>query len=796
MITSKARHPGHVPEPRPSGARALSSWRVRALWLSWLIMCSHAGCLPPLSKGVIAGAVIGEEPVNGAWIQVWVVDGLGHTLGSAVAEGRSWAKGRFYFEVDLDAHREFVNPPFLLLNASFDPISDPDIPDKSQNVPPFSIWMLIPGDELIGPYADIVITPLTTVAMALGEAWLAQGKAATYTEAMERAHRLLGEHFRIPDITRIPGITSDPVDGDLPPITSPFSSDMYYTLVLKAMSSLADELYWDADEVQSGTKIFTLAEALVDDVRGPDAIFDGIGAGGLPVALPSCAPGCQLGPDTLRTDLVRALALGYLRSPESQVSFGDAEFLLVSIASNTEPELFGDALPAPLDQQAPGILALPSLVFDERQDIIFFEDETMAPWHIHEGEGVDLAAGVGGGSCPAVYKHVNLMDANQIDNPLRWRFAIDDDVVGVDEASMTATVHVMSTGEAFPAAIQRAGASASGSVQYEVLVQRDLIPALVNTEGMFVLTLEASDWLGNTTPVSACWIHHPLAPPVWVSEPRIPEGSDALASVTLGGNGNNLALLLNGAPLDLGKGVMEFDVRNGTDAPAYVTLQYSQPSATYSKSWTRTYAELYQLIDTFCIGNMTCTTDKNLDTRSFQSIRGAIAQLITGIRVWDETYLPAIAVSPCEECDASEYRLEPRLANGSPRKYRIMLVATHLPELAPVEDGEPPMVFVDAPIHPVYQPMIITGHVGQSLSVCSTPRAPRCDEESILQSYRAVTEVSITTGMLESYGQVRAAPGISLHTPRPSANTFGSPLRLAALQWSTLEETLPPLPQL
>src|SRR5690606_14226721 len=50
-----------------------------------------------------------------------------------------------------------------------------------------------------------------------------------------------------------------------------------------------------------------------------------------------------------------------------------------------------------------------------------------------------------------------------------------------------------------------------------------------------------------------------------------------------------LAPLLNGVPREQGKGIVEFEIRNGTREEVYVTLGYEQPLPEYTKSWIIAY---------------------------------------------------------------------------------------------------------------------------------------------------------------------------------------------------------------
>ncbi len=136
--------------------------------------------------------------------------------------------------------------------------------------------------------------------------------------------------------------------------------------------------------------------------------------------------------NTLRSEISRAFAVhGLIASSSNLYTAHSAIF--ERMALNTDPRLFGEGEPEPIDDAAPSIYVMPSSIFDERDDRIEF-DENRKPIHVHNGASVIPLERAFGPDCPEVHKHVNLLNsADIVMNPLRWRFAIRDNISGINE---------------------------------------------------------------------------------------------------------------------------------------------------------------------------------------------------------------------------------------------------------------------------------------------------------------------------------------------------------------------------
>jgi hypothetical protein len=238
-------------------------------------------------------------------------------------------------------------------------------------------------------------------------------------------------------------------------------------------------------------------------------------------------------------------------------------------------------------------------------------------------------------------------------------------------------------------------------------------------------------------------------------------------------------------------------LRNGTDDLIYVTLAYTQPETSYVKSWIETNAEVYISLtpDSTCqLPPVTCPNDLPLDatTDSHLDIAGTIPTLIDGVRVWEVTSGAPVERFPCDTCDASEFVLQPRRGPEEPSQYRVQLVTRALPELAPRHEWEPVDVYVDTPIHLIYEPTEITGKLLQSIHKCESPdMAGGCTKRTIYRRYRALTEASLVIDSMIATGQSRARLGLSRYVPDGQSNTLGVPVRLEGLWWSSTEGPLP-----
>jgi hypothetical protein len=285
--------------------------------------------------------------------------------------------------------------------------------------------------------------------------------------------------------------------------------------------------------------------------------------------------------------------------------------------------------------------------------------------------------------------------------------------------------------------------TAPDSSEYEIVLLREDVPELATVEEIFEIQIRARDAFQNLAePVSRCWIHTPLAAPLWVSPATEATGPASIRAVKLDPD-SNLAALINAMDE---REVMVFEVKNGTDTPVYVDFDYLQPGARYDLAWQRSNAPLSPVTPP-----PGCTTDVD-GTCPFpwpsdylpdgaELIDHPLPASVWALRVWDLTSGTPQTVSPCSEpgCAPSEYRIEPRVNPTRPRHYRVALMIKDLRVLAPRHPYEPVEVYQDVVLDPDYFPtLIITGKRYGTLLRCDLP-APtgECRQATMYRHYRA-----------------------------------------------------------
>jgi hypothetical protein len=776
---------------RMSGIRAGS-----VLALCWAL----ASCmeLPALSDGVIDGKVVlGTAPITGATVAAYRLDGAGERDSEPIATTTTdettgafrlevgAAYGTILLETTGGAAREHWSAELLVFDSS-GPIDERE-----------QLRAVLPLYSPAAPL-EVAITPFTTMAAALVEGRLAAGKEDNYADAAGRANELMSAHLGVDILATVPA------DVRVEPVGDSWNDALIYGLALAGLSTLAGRIVDETPNSVFVVNTMSLTAALVDDahVAGPGAepIFDGFGpAGAIDIGLcippPECSgpaecPLCQLASRTLRRDLAESLLL-FVSSEHNGTGLGMADVIsmAMSIGENTEPELFGMVGAEPLDSEPPRIHVLPSPIHDERGDVISF-DTNAVPMHEPIGPIIDLGAD---GPCPTVYKHTNrLDDASQ--NPLRWTVSI------VDEGSAVKLVEyrVRSMTNAWPTEWTLAQPVAPGSSEYAIVLLRDAVPALATVEGTFEIEIRARDAFQNQAePVSRCWMHTPLAAPLWVSPATEATGPASIRAVNLDPD-SNLAALINAMDE---REVMVFEVKNGTDTPVYVDFDYLQPGARYDLAWQRSNAELYS--GTPPPG---CTTDVNGTcphpwpdeylSDGAELIDRTLPASVWALRVWDVTSGTPQTVSPCSEpgCAPSEYRIEPRVSATRPRRYRVALVIKNLGVLAPRHPFEPLETYRDVALDPDLPTIIITGMRYGTWVRCDTPDMPEgCLSATMYRHYRAVRSAELRVTPLSIRALVAPTAMGSSQTPVERPNTFGYPPTIPSFTWTTDEPLLPPL---
>lgn len=839
---SAGRIPGRPPGRSPD-RRLLLCWAL-------LVLCS---CAPEVPDHSLRIQVLAAEPVTDARVLLWWLDQDGHPLrrdgrrskdaelsaSNALAEGQTDAQGVVelrtgpaYGLLALGATGGVTRDPWLLPgllppDGGSEPDASPGAGDVT--VPNHVALRSVLVDFLPGPASrDVAITPLTTLAVTLGERRLAHpDKEDTYPAAMARAFDLLGTHFWGLDLTRSPAAGQSPAG---------FDTAVEYTLALHALAALAHRIAEASDISGRSFHTLTLLEALLRDAADDRALLDGIATDGPvvvgacpapPLASPSgdCDPGdragdlagepacrsiCALDANTLRARLASALAFDFLPSAHNQtgLSLVDARVLVEDLRTSIEPELFGDVDGAELDGPVPTIEVTSSPVHDERQDAIAF-DEHAVPTHTPgPGSLVDLA---GETSCPTVGKHIHrLADAG--DNALRWHVIVRDRTGWSSNGDAPAPLQYrlehrapLSSPAAAPLgddcsadpeqawltdwlSAEPMSSLGDDGILYEVVLLREHVPELAEvTEGELEIVFRGQDALGQEVVTCRCWNHVLLPAPLEVGPVTVATGVGSLQARSLF-PGNNLAPLLNGVPLDEAVVLGSFEIRNGTDEPAYVRMTVEQPLVRFTKCWQRSNSELSAstVPDPSCVPQQTCLSTFPPDRQTAVVVdTGVIEHLITGLRTQDTTTPSTTA--PCGRGDTGTHCIGPRLSPTAARIHRVELLVSNLGVLAPRTISEPPAFYFESTLEP---PALvpITGALSEGIfHVCTLLNGAMCFASGVYQYYRSLVAAELV--MADSlFVRVAMIPAPHLLL----SPTLDAITKLESFAWSTHEQSLPP----
>ena len=725
------------------------------------LLCMASSCWfpagPEADIGKIDGLVTGSEPIRDAAVELRKWDPIEQRW-DLVDEAVSDQNGRFEFILGQQSGSFWVTAAGGVTSEFW---SDDEVEfDDDQILETVSV------EHIPGEIRPVVVSPLSSLGVALAEQRLAEGAEAEFFDAVRRAYQLLREHFHADVAHTMPAAVMD----------ASLTEDVRHALALAGLSSLAHQIAEESGLTIKAWNTITLGQALIEDARGPGALLDGIGPAGR-IEVGACPSPCFLSANTLRANLVRALLREFLRTAANVtgLGFGDAQLFLDRVATNSEPELF-DAEPiAPIDEQAPEIRPLESPIYREIFDRIDFDD-ALTPNHIHAEPPIDLASAFNNTSL-VVYKHINLLHRVE-DNPLRWRFEVLDDAVGADPRDVDYRVLIGGAHLTDWLDATLVGPTAEG-MEFEVILLSDDIPSLATTEDTFSLELRARDRKGNVAPIIVgSWKHVPLAPPLWVGPAVEPTGPRSLQATRL--EFDNLAPLLSGNAEAV---LMTFDVYNGTRDGAYLTLTALQPSGNFSWTWLSSQAFLQKDETTLddCVSDGTCTTDSPSGPTPSSIGPQPLPPLIGRLRVIEK----AIGTeTPCISCDPGEFYVEPG------RLYEAQVLMTNASFLIPVQ----PSTVGELQVGPTGNAENLTGVSMGTYAWCERYQMGMCLERNDFELYEALTSASIQALGLAVSGLTSATPTMPSRAPAPSfdpdENTFATPVE-GDFVWTTNESILP-----
>ena len=560
-----------------------------------LVLCL-SGCwdgLPDVDQGTVDGYIGTAQPIVGAFIDVYQLD-------DRTGELVDWYPIAST-SMPSDANGEFRMPDSGLRGTLLFIARGGEMKEY---------WSPTPAQLPIGHLAAIVwnwtsarpvtITPWTTLAHELAAARYRNGESETFADAVHDAEKLLYEHFIGQAIDAHNEHHCPSLLNCLRPSAQLFEPEKRfpesdtYALTLVALSArVAAE---SVQEIQNWNSVAMTTGRLMPDAR--DARFDGISPRGL----------SETTKDTLRSELGRAFAVHGLAAVPESYSYADFAVAFERLAANTDPRLFGEGEPEPIDAVAPSVYVRHSPIFDERNSRIVF-DENRRPIHLNNTSSIILLETVFEHGCPEIHKHVNLLDnTDPATNPLRWRLVAYDEGTGL--ASIRAEVSIGPSFEPvrYANVVIADDQLPDGGQEIVVTATSDAIPELADHEGDVRIAIIATDRVGNeSTPLEGCWHHVPRAAPLWVGPVTTSEGPGSILNYSL--ERDNVSPLLNESfSLPEAPVLASFELFNPNVQPVYLIMTLQDIHGEFAWTWHYNYVlgRIDMGLDS-CIQQGTCT---------------------------------------------------------------------------------------------------------------------------------------------------------------------------------------------
>ena len=618
------------------------------------------------------------------------------------------------------------------------------------------------------PERQLTISPITSVAAALTKTrFAAASKDTQLTNVIADTYGAVSNHIQ-EDIVHTRAID---IRAPNPPLQG-----MKNGVAIAGIGGLAQAVRLATGATVRAFSTVTLMTHLLDDASDDGSLLDGIGPTGNQISLGDCRPPeddaiCGMTANTWRSEWAEAIAAHVLGSAENTVDgagivLDDIRDLILHIRDNTDKSLFGDYPLGIIDRQPPRIAFRTTVVEDESAYRVLFDDpDTAEPTYVHDDETIELGQS---GICPAIFKYVTRMDRPD-QNPIHFEFTVSSGADSLDSAAPENTDYRIGIIDDFDSLaiewltsseiLEPIGMASQGELLYQIDLLRQEIPEFATREGVFVVKVQATDSIDQTASAIRCWRHVPLAAPLYITESTEVSVTDerSLHAFNLH-PGSNLEDLLNGVlPLEEGKGILEFRIRNGTDKPVYTKLKIDQAVTVYSKNWKRSYTRINNVApDPNCVDQQTCIRSE-LDNTIVEGEMGNIAQLASGLLIWDENTGDLLA--PCSACDPDIYRLDPRLGPENPSEYRVMLVVTDLRALSPGVEGEDEGPMEDYVLDP-QSPFLLTGRQYERVIWCHVVRLGLCEMASLERLYLALTALSLSVPHIDIEVQTSPANGV------------------------------------
>jgi len=514
------------------------------------------------------------------------------------------------------------------------------------------------------------------------------------------------------------------------------------------------------------------------------------------------------------------------------------------------------------DATPPTIATPTTVVRNEASDTISYNTTPVVfpstftpydPTHTHAGPAVMLGASTScDASSPTVTKYAYLLDesraayvteaggpAAQGRNPLQWQMTLTDDGVGIDPATTSYRVRDVAAGTTALDWLSLPGVGPYTVPLYRRGLTWPSIPALGLADSLYAIDFRGRDLLGREVTATRCWNHRSLAAPILVGPlsgaTMVQCGANSTSCAATHGPGGSgkyaLSLLSLGdttSPFDpiglqvlsdnvSGTGLMEYPAWNPTTEPIYLTVDLTNPAATYSKQWVdRRWAHTDG-------GAVACgTDDEGIDTSNplcvrlnpptdtvttVQTVTAAAATVQWGVRVWEQVSTASyVELTACAGCSVTApagttrltvelpARRGPSIAGDPfpPRKFWIVPVAKSITDLRPA--GVSP--YVELTVAGV----TVTGQVIDSRAGCATSishntltRTYSCMRTVNYVRYRALVSAGLTIPVT-----LNTVPQTSRDGVMPSVPIHFAPALLSRRHpfgiWSTSEQPLPATP--
>jgi hypothetical protein len=318
-----------------------------------------------------------------------------------------------------------------------------------------------------------------------------------------------------------------------------------------------------------------------------------------------------------------------------------------------------DAGETPIDPEVLSIV--PTQWKDERNDAIDFS--TGEPVHTHQGAGVTIAAG---GACPAAYRYAYLMDrtpafGRQVtQNAMEIEIAVP--TIALDEAA--SAYRVTAAGETVIPWTPIGAVPASGRVR--IALHRDEMPKLGTYQGELHFDVRVRDTAGVEQLVSACWMHHPMAAPVYVEPMQAALGPTSLTARQLATPSHAIDVLMPTSSALPGV----YSARITQQTAEVVTVGFAPAAPT--GSFTSTLAYAYLATDTVTAPGSCEDFPESCDMSAVPPVSTTTASGALTTGAWSWTLIDEVTGARMP-CSLAGCELPPRASGAAPHPYRVTI---------------------------------------------------------------------------------------------------------------------------